>query len=199
MGAMFHATVVDPGTGQKYDAAMLLDCAPEVNFAWDQWMVCAIRCNHGTFQGVACGVNFAESFGEAVQRFNAYDHDHDEPVPGREESEEWQDYLVRLNAARETLVEFCEAHRRRIHAHGFDYNPMRQDVSYSVDVHDDDGSRCTPAHPALTWDAEFPAEVSYCAVSDTGKRFDVTTVAHLRVQYWHRYWDNNLRLRIEGL
>ena len=197
IGAMFHATVVDPDTGEKYDAGMLLDCSPEVGFAWDQWMVCSIRCNHGTFQGVACGVNFTECFGEAVHKFNAYDHD--EPTSPREQSEEWQDYRARRNTEWAIVVEFCDAHRRRIHAHGFDYKTMHQDLCYSVDVHDDDGSRCTPVHPAMTWDAEFPAEVSFCAVSDTGKRVNVTTVAHMRVQYWHQYWENNLRLRIQEL
>ena len=34
---MFHVMVVDPETGEKYDAGMLLDCSPGVNFDWDQW------------------------------------------------------------------------------------------------------------------------------------------------------------------
>jgi hypothetical protein len=46
---------------------------------------------------------------------------------------------------------------------------------------------------------EFPAAVSYCRVSETGKRSDVTNSVYLRVHYWNRYWDNNLRLRIEEL
>jgi hypothetical protein len=51
----------------------------------------------------------------------------------------------------------------------------------------------------LKWDAEFAVEVSYCAVTDTGKRSDGTTTAHLRVEYWNQYWDNNLRLRTQEL
>ena len=197
MGAMFHVMVVDPDTGEKYDAGMVLDCSPEVDFGWDQWMVCSIRCDHGTFQGVACGVNFMECFQEAVEKFNAYDHA--EPTSQREQGEEWEDYRARRNTARATIVEFCAPHRRRIHAHGFDYDPMRQGACYSVDVHDDDRSRCTPVGAGLKWDAEFPVEVSYCNVSDTGKRVDVTETAYLIIQYWNQYWDNNLRLCTEEL
>lgn len=36
---MFHAMEVDPDTGEKYDVGPYVDCSPEVDFDWDQWMV----------------------------------------------------------------------------------------------------------------------------------------------------------------
>ena len=192
MGAMFHVMALDPDTGETYDVGPILDCSPDVCFRWDQWMVCSIRCYHGTFQADACSVNFAESFAAAIEKFNAYDHT--EPLPPRNEDEDWADHRARLDAGRATIVEFCEAHGRRIHSDGFDYDPMHQGLVHKVDVHDDDGSRCTPVYAGLEWNAEFAAEVSYCSVNETGKRTDLTTTAYLTVQYWHQYWDNNLRL-----
>ena len=115
------------------------------------------------------------------RKFNAYDHT--EPLPPRNEDEDWADHRARLDAGRATIVEFCEAHGRRIHSDGFDYDPMHQGLVHKVDVHDDDGSRCTPVYAGLEWNAEFAAEVSYCSVSETGKRTDVTTTAYLTVQY----------------
>ena len=197
LGAMFDVPMVDSETGQPYQGGFWLDCLPEVAFAWDQWMVCNIGCDHGTFRGVACGLNFIECFQDAVGKFNAYNHA--EPTLQREDGEEWNDYRARRNIARSTIVEFCDTHNRRVHGHGADYDPLRQDARYNVMVHDDDGSRCTPQRAGFKWDAELPVEVSYCVVTDTGKQVDVTQTAYLTIKYWNQYWDNNLRLSTEEL
>ena len=89
IGALFHTEVVDPDDGEHYDGGFLLECSPEVEFQWDMWMECYIRCNHGTFVGTACGPNFQECLELAVAKFNAYDHN--ETTVGRAYGEEWED------------------------------------------------------------------------------------------------------------
>lgn len=37
-------------------------CVPSVQFSWDQWSRCHIRCDHGEWFRDAHGVNFTEAF-----------------------------------------------------------------------------------------------------------------------------------------
>lgn len=88
----FHA-MVDDGEG-PYDAGCWgLNCCPSVEFHWDQWMVCRIKCLHGTVRGVACGINFVESFTHAVKKFNAFDHS--QPHGTKGEHETWGSFFDR--------------------------------------------------------------------------------------------------------
>lgn len=91
---MFDQTITEDG--ESWQAGCWdLECAPHVEFYWDQWMVCHIRCYHGCANGVACGINFNESFSRAVEQFNAYDH----TQPCREQlpDESLSDYCERAN------------------------------------------------------------------------------------------------------
>lgn len=87
--------VVVTRDGETYNAGCWdLDCDPSVQFDWDQWMVCRIWCCHGSVQGVACGINFMESFTKAVDQFNAFDHY--TPIIPRSDGEGWADYFNRV-------------------------------------------------------------------------------------------------------
>lgn len=79
---MFHQPITEDG--ETWEAGCWdIECGPSVEFFWDQWMVCHIRCYHGCAAGTACGLNFTESFTHAVDKFNAYDHTqpHREQLP----------------------------------------------------------------------------------------------------------------------
>ncbi|KMV17620.1 hypothetical protein ACT17_15165 [Mycolicibacterium conceptionense] len=65
-------------TAEEDSPALLWYCQPSVEFAWDQWARCTLRCAHGAFVGVALGVNFTDAFNEASAIYAAAPH----PVPG---------------------------------------------------------------------------------------------------------------------
>jgi hypothetical protein len=89
---MFHVMIDDGDGDDPYDAGCFgLECGPDVAFHWDQWMACTIKCSHGTVRGVACGINFMESFMRAVEQFNAYDHGL--PHGTKRDDEKWSDYF----------------------------------------------------------------------------------------------------------
>jgi hypothetical protein len=93
---LFHQMIDDDDGEGPYEAGCWdLPCLPHVEFHWDQWMVCNIVCLHGTVSGVACGINFMESFTKAVEQFNAFDHSTEEDH--KRDDEEWGDYFDRCN------------------------------------------------------------------------------------------------------
>lgn len=71
----------------EIDGAVL--CVKDIKFAWDQWMKCWIKCEHGTFTGVSNSAWFnpmGQSFLEAYQAW-VKDPAHQEPQ-GEEEGTE---------------------------------------------------------------------------------------------------------------
>lgn len=91
---MFHVMLDEDDGEGPYDAGCWgLACCPSVEFHWDQWMRCTIICLHGRVAGVACGVNFIESFTRAVEQFNAYDHS--QPYGAKRDDEDYTEFFAR--------------------------------------------------------------------------------------------------------
>lgn len=49
-------------------------CQPSIQFRWDMWAACTIRCLHGSWSGEARGVHLSEAFDAALARYEAADH-----------------------------------------------------------------------------------------------------------------------------